>query len=937
MNEADMKPATPEQCPRCGAALPAGTLAGLCPACLLRQGAAADTATCPEARPFEPPMVEELARLFPQLEILGLLGKGGMGAVYKARQPALDRLVALKILPAQSGPDGGFAERFTREARALARLSHPNIVAVHEFGQVIEASAGGAPALPYFIMEFVDGVNLRQLQRSDRLSPREALQIVPQICDALQYAHDEGIVHRDIKPENILVDRKGRVKIADFGLAKIIKAGDASPRHPGDEARTAGPAFPTHLTAAGQVMGTPHYMAPEQVEHPQQVDHRADIFSLGVVFYEMLTGELPLGKFQPPSSKVQVDVRLDEVVLHALEKEPERRYQHVSQVKTDIQRISSTTLPPEQALEQPVEPPRLKKINCIPALALYCLTNTLLVAANARQFSGHTDYVLAPYALLTWVVAGVFWARLHYLCWKALPERFRATTPAQALGFLFIPLFNYYWFFISFPKLATGFNALKRERPELPIRNLRGVGIAYAITCVLTFTLALNHDGWACPIILADLVLALIFYAGITANANLATEAATPGRPVPRPATGLAWKLAALVTAVVLVNAVVAFIALRPAPPQPGKAANPAAKARSTKPGGPFIAKLPQGKVPAAVTAHPAPPPAAKPADAFRQYAVNKSWAEVRDEADPSTPEAAWASMLARFLRHDDPAAVINDTTVGVPKLPAGSYTLSVTPEQEAAMRHEQVRLVVFYRPDLAAVITSHLSNHVDIVSTGVMGRQDGSWKVLPSADLDQMPAEEAAVAQFKRAAARCWRDFQQLPDQSPSLTNQAASDLANGMGGALMQFQQIATQWMSRVPGLQIGTPMVLAPPPPATAPSAATNPPPQPSAAAPATPTAALADLWARYEVARQLLIISEQAKALNAIAVDAARLGDLTLASKAADEIQELTPHDEAIGMVARLLARNGNRTAALALAAKTRAVSAHDALLRELAGL
>src|ERR1035438_8768623 len=176
-------------------------------------------------------------------------------------------------------------------------------------------------------MEFVDGVNLRQLRSADLLSPREALQIVPQICDALQYAHDEGVVHRDIKPENVLVDRKGRVKIADFGLAKILGLDPEALR----------------LTGEGQVMGTPHYMAPEQFERPLTVDHRADIFSLGVVFYEMLTGELPLGKFQPPSRKVQVDVRLDDVVLHALEKEPERRYQHVSEVKMAVETISGTT------------------------------------------------------------------------------------------------------------------------------------------------------------------------------------------------------------------------------------------------------------------------------------------------------------------------------------------------------------------------------------------------------------------------------------------------------------------------------------------------------------------------------------------------------------------------------------------------------------------
>ncbi len=347
MNEAKQTKTVPNErtCPQCGAPLPVGALAGLCPACLLRQGASADTGTQPGAQAFEPPPVAEVAQLFPQLEILALQGKGGMGAVYKARQPALDRCVALKILPPQTSSDAGFAERFSREARALARLNHPNIVAVHDFGQVGQASSlppesvqppGKRPAsLYYFIMEFVDGVNLRQLEQAGRLSPREALQIIPQICDALQYAHDEGVVHRDIKPENVLVDRKGRVKIADFGLAKILG------REPSNQ----------RLTGARDVMGTPHYMAPEQIEHPLTVDHRADIYSLGVVFYEMLTGELPLGRFPPPSSKVQVDVRLDEVVLHTLEKEPERRYQQVSDVKTAVETIvksGSAGVPPAE-------------------------------------------------------------------------------------------------------------------------------------------------------------------------------------------------------------------------------------------------------------------------------------------------------------------------------------------------------------------------------------------------------------------------------------------------------------------------------------------------------------------------------------------------------------------------------------------------------------
>src|SRR5438034_297227 len=324
MNEPESDPKMENKCPQCGATLPIGALGGLCPACLLKQGAAPETSAQPEAAPFQPPALEEIAHLFPQFEILAFIGKGGMGAVYKARQPALDRLVALKILPPQAASGSGFAERFNREARALAKLSHPNIVTVHEFGQVT--------GMPFFIMEFVDGLNLRQLERAGKLSPREALQIVPQICEALQFAHEEGIVHRDIKPENILLDKKGRVKIADFGIAKIM----------GREAETA-------ITETRGAIGTPQYMAPEQVEKPETVDHRADIFSLGVVFYEMLTRELPLGKFAPPSRKVEVDVRLDDVVLRALEKEPERRYQQASQVKTAVETIASTTKPPPGA------------------------------------------------------------------------------------------------------------------------------------------------------------------------------------------------------------------------------------------------------------------------------------------------------------------------------------------------------------------------------------------------------------------------------------------------------------------------------------------------------------------------------------------------------------------------------------------------------------
>jgi predicted Ser/Thr protein kinase len=317
--------APPGICPQCGERLPADVPHGICPKCMLSLGfdepgegpEQAFRPTREPARRSSPPLPSDLAAHFPQLEVLELLGQGGMGAVYRARQKTLDRVVALKVLSPEVGQDPAFAERFTREAQALARLTHPNIVMVFDFGET--------SGYYFFIMEYVDGVNLRQSLHAGRLTPEQALAIVPQVCEALQYAHDQGIVHRDIKPENVLLDKRGRVKIADFGLAKLLG-------RPGGR---------LSLTGTGQVMGTPHYMAPEQMEKPLTVDHRADIYSLGVVFYELLTGELPIGRFAPPSQKTNVSVDLDQVVLRTLEKEPERRYQQASEVKTAVESLGT--------------------------------------------------------------------------------------------------------------------------------------------------------------------------------------------------------------------------------------------------------------------------------------------------------------------------------------------------------------------------------------------------------------------------------------------------------------------------------------------------------------------------------------------------------------------------------------------------------------------
>ena len=331
------------ECPQCGARMPPGAPAGLCPRCMMAMLVQPETAPArPPSAARSPLPPEQIAPHFPQLEVLECLGRGGMGVVYKARQKTLHRFVALKLLAPERAGDPQFAARFEKEAHALAALNHPNIVTVYDHGQVGE--------FYYLLMEFVDGVTLQHLLVGGRVATREALAIVPQICDALQYAHDQGIVHRDIKPENILLDRRGRVKVADFGLAKIVG-------HAGEPAAAGGQGAAATLTDAGKVMGTPQYMSPEQLQAPGGVDHRTDIYALGVVFYQMLTGELPGKKIEPPSKKVAIDVRLDEVVLRALERKPEQRYQQASLLKTQVATIVSEMDPPPAGPPAPQKEP----------------------------------------------------------------------------------------------------------------------------------------------------------------------------------------------------------------------------------------------------------------------------------------------------------------------------------------------------------------------------------------------------------------------------------------------------------------------------------------------------------------------------------------------------------------------------------------------------
>ena len=284
-------------CPRCEQPLGEDAPGGLCPACLMQTALAA----APTPGSFEPPSLDELEPLLPQFELLGLLGRGGMGAVYVARDKKLDRKVAIKVLPPVLADDLGFTERFTREARAMAKLNHPHVVTIHDFGEV--------EGCCYLVLELVEGGNLRE--RLAGQAPDQVAGILRQAAEGLAYAHERGIVHRDVKPGNILVGDDGRVRLADFGLAKAAVEGAMHSLVP-------------TLTGTLQALGTPHYAAPEQIEG-NEVDARADVYALGVVAYEALTGSLPLGRFPDPSATEGVDPAWDALILACLERDPARR------------------------------------------------------------------------------------------------------------------------------------------------------------------------------------------------------------------------------------------------------------------------------------------------------------------------------------------------------------------------------------------------------------------------------------------------------------------------------------------------------------------------------------------------------------------------------------------------------------------------------------
>jgi serine/threonine protein kinase len=273
------------------------------------------TDSAPHA-PFLAPEPASLAPLFPGYVIESLIAVGGMGAVYRAIQKSLDRTVAIKILPQEFTKDAAFCAGFEAEAKAMARLNHPNLIGVYDFGKVNE--------MLFIVMEYVPGKSLFHSSHGVSIEPAEVVRLVTGICSGLAHAHDNGIIHRDIKPSNVLLDLNANPKIGDFGLAQPI----------GETAQD-----------NEEIYGTPHYTAPEVVHSPRSVGHRADLFSVGVILHELLTGQLPANDPRPASMISKCDLRFDAIIRRATNPIPELRYGSVTELAADLQGLSIQNAP----------------------------------------------------------------------------------------------------------------------------------------------------------------------------------------------------------------------------------------------------------------------------------------------------------------------------------------------------------------------------------------------------------------------------------------------------------------------------------------------------------------------------------------------------------------------------------------------------------------
>ena len=290
---------------------------------------------------FRAPLPEELAPLFPNYRIMSLIATGGMGAVYHAMQTSLEREVAIKILPVEFGNDPEFCKGFEAEAKAMAKLNHPNLISVYDFGEL--------KGMLFIVMEYVPGQSLHEACDGGAVDPAEVVRLMTGISHGLAHAHEHGILHRDIKPANILLDAHLQPKIGDFGLARHVDV---------------------QIQDGEAIFGTPGYTAPEVLRPPHTVDQRADIFSLGVLLHELLTG-VSARRADPrsPSAISHCDPRFDAVVNKASHPNPLQRYQNAAEIAEELQKIGSSAGPRVLRTASPAAPrrPVAKRYSAQPA------------------------------------------------------------------------------------------------------------------------------------------------------------------------------------------------------------------------------------------------------------------------------------------------------------------------------------------------------------------------------------------------------------------------------------------------------------------------------------------------------------------------------------------------------------------------------------------
>lgn len=315
------------------------------------------------------PSIEQLRTSLQAFDIVEVLGHGSMGVVFKARQRSLDRTVAIKLLAAPEHEDISTIERLKCEAKILATLDHPGIISVYESGEVENGTA-------YIVMEYFDCVDLEsKILQSGKLSPDETVLIARQICAALDYAHERGVIHRDIKPANILLGKAGQVKIADFGHAKLSSINE----------------FGT-LNCTANPVGTPCYASPETLQGELGIDQRTEIYGVGVMLYKMLTGNVPRGRFKMPSQMhPDLDARFDEIIRRAMAHDRELRYQTASDIVWNLDRIKAipSQVPGIEGRKNATRPWRT-------ILSVSMAILALLVIGGTGRFAFHGDTKTEP-------------------------------------------------------------------------------------------------------------------------------------------------------------------------------------------------------------------------------------------------------------------------------------------------------------------------------------------------------------------------------------------------------------------------------------------------------------------------------------------------------------------------------------------------------------